>query len=126
MNEFQKRAIRNTCLAVGIPAALITDIILCTMYKLWAEINFWILVSFCLLTSFGFVFISCLEWYYKFKLKGCVTKYEELQYIDKYFTSLVTNESIEITTKNVGLAVDFLMKARRVKVPKALKWYYNL
>ena len=126
MNKFQKKAIRNTCLAVGVPAALITDIVLCTMYELWAEISLWTLLGFCLLMALGFIFISCLEWYYKFKLKGCVTKYEELQYIDKHFQSLVRNDPIEIITPNDTLAVDFLKKAKQVKVPKALKWYYNL
>lgn len=122
MNEFQKKTIKNTCLAVGIPAALITEIVLCTMCELWAEINLWILLGFCLLMALGFIFISCLEWYYKFKLKGCVTKYEELQYIDKHFQSLVRNDPIETTLQNVN----FLRKAKQVKVPKALKWYYNL
>lgn len=123
MNKFQKKAIRNICLAVGIPTALITDIILCTIYKLWAEISFWILIGFCLLMSFGFISINCLEWYYKFKLKGCVTKYEELQYIDKYFESFVLNKEIH---EPETLAVDLISKAKKIKPPRILTWFYNL
>jgi hypothetical protein len=123
MNKFQKTAIRNTCLAVGIPTALIINIVLCIMYELWAAITIWILVSFCLLMIFSLIFITCLEWYYKFKLKGCVTKYEELQYINKYFELFVFNEEIH---NPEPLAIDFISKAREVKPPRMLTWFYNL
>jgi len=123
MNEFQKKTIRNTCLAVGIPAALVTEIVLCVMYELWAEISFWILIGCCLWASFTIIFIHCLEWYYKFKLKGCVTKHEELKYIDEYFELFVFNEEIYDADP---LAIDFISKAKKIKPPRILTWFYNL
>ena len=123
MNEFQKKTIKNMCLAVGIPTALAIEIALCIIFPLYCSITLWLILISCSLALIGLLFIVCLEWYYKFKLKGCVTKYEELQYIDKYFEPLVRNKKIEDAE---AFSINFISKAREVKPPRILKWFYNI
>lgn len=122
MNEFQKKTIKNICLAVGIPTAIAIEIALCIIFPLYCSITLWLMLILCLLASTGLILIASLEWYYKFKLKGCVTKYEELQYIDKYFIPLVRNKKIEDAE---SFSIDFISKAREVKPPRILKWFYD-
>ena len=73
MNEFQKTSIKNICLAIGLPIALAVEIALCIIFPLYCSITLWLMLISCSLALIGVLSIACLEWYYKFKLKSCVT-----------------------------------------------------